>query len=753
MTSPRTPRRAGRWALLLLTALTAAALSCSGPGEDRAAPAGGSHKRMLEWLAQVAEESRQDNPYLGLNPTENLRTDLAGLPEGPDLRRWLYNKLLGQHLLRLGRNDEAIEHYLEAYHQLEVFGAEIPDVQAATTVFELAVAYMRLGETQNCAMHHTSESCILPIRGGGVHRRPEPSQQAVRYLREVLERAPRGTHLNVRAHWLLNIASMTLGEYPDRVPATYRIDPAVFESDEDFPRFKEIADGLGLASFDLSGGAVVDDFDDDGWLDIVVSTSDTSGQMRHWRNLGDGRFEERTRPSGLEGLIGGLNLVQADYDNDGRVDLFVLRGGWWRDKGRHPNSLLRNEPDGTFRDVTLEAGLGQPAYPTQTAAWGDYDLDGDLDLYVGNEFDSAVAAPCQLFRNNGDGTFTDVAEAAGVDNRRYTKAVVWGDYDGDRYPDLYVSNLAHENRLYHNNGDGTFTDVALDASTARPISSFPAWFWDFDNDGALDLLVTGYGGVGVPPDVASVAASYLGYPTEAEPPALYRGDGRGGFTDVAEEVGLTRISLPMGANFGDLDNDGWLDFYLGTGYPFYEALMPNVMYRNRAGLDFTDVTTAGGFGHLQKGHGVAFADLDHDGDQDVFEQVGGAYPGDAFGNALFENPGFGRHWIKVRLRGVRSNRSAIGARIRVDVEGSGVRRSIFRTVGSGGSFGANPLRQEIGVGTSDRIVELEIYWPATDTRQVFRDLPVDRHYEVTEDEDQIEPHIPESFSFSRSDDD
>ena len=123
----------------------------------------------------------------------------------------------------------------------------------------------------------------------------------------------------------------------------------------------------------------------------------------------------------------------------------------------------------------------------------------------------------------------------------------------------------------------------------------------------------------------------------------------------------------MGANFGDLDNDGWLDFYLGTGYPDYEGLIPNVMYRNRGGTGFADVTTAGGFGHLQKGHGVSFADLDNDGDQDVFEQMGGAYPGDGFADVLFENPGFGNHWIAVKLVGARSNRSAIGARIRVEI--------------------------------------------------------------------------------------
>ncbi len=160
--------------------------------------------------------------------------------------------------------------------------------------------------------------------------------------------------------------------------------------------------------------------------------------------------------------------------------------------------------------------------------------------------------------------------------------------------------------------------------------------------------------------------------------------------------------------------------------------MPNIMYRNRGGAGFSDVTSAGGFGHLQKGHGIAFADLDNDGDQDVFEQMGGFFPGDKYYNALFENPGFGNHWISIKLVGVRSNRSAIGARIHLQVTENGKQRSIYKHVNSGGSFGANPLRQTIGLGKASRIEILEVYWPTTKQTQTFRNLPVDRFIQITE---------------------
>ena len=452
------------------------------------------------------------------------------------------------------------------------------------------------------------------------------------------------------------------------MPSAYLIPPKAFESEETFPTFRNIAADVGLDTFNVAGSAIADDFDGDGTLDLVITTADPRGQLRFYRNE-NGTFVDRTEQAGLKGLPGGLNVIQADYDNDGDVDVLVLRGGWLLKEGRYPKSLLRNNGDGTFTDVTMAAGLAKIHYPTQTAAWGDYDNDGDLDLYVGNESSETIAAPSQLFRNNGDGTFTDVAQEAGVLNNRYAKAVVWGDYNGDRWPDLYISNYKGANRLYRNNGNGTFTDVATELGVTLPTSSFPAWFWDFDNDGVLDIYVAAYSA-----EIADLASSALGLPVKTELAKLYRGTGNGRFEDVTARMNLARPNAPMGSNFGDLDNDGYLDFYLGTGYPGYQNLMPNVMYHNQSGTRFADVSTAGGFAHLQKGHGVVFADFDHDGDQDIFEEMGGAYTGDKAHNVFYENPGFGNHWLTLKLAGTRSNRSAIGARIRAEIVEDGTRR-------------------------------------------------------------------------------
>ena len=691
------------------------------------------HRRMLALLEQVREYMSEEHLYLSDRTARDLRARLAGLrPSGPALLRWELHLKLGEAEQAIGREQEAIHHFTEAYRLLPEVKEEIAPEWITRLLFRFGMAYLRLGETRNCSLRNSPDSCLLPLRSGGIYVEQEPARHAIKYFKECLEHAEARSDPYYSALWLLNIAYMTVDAYPDEVPPEYLISPDKFESEEPFPRFRNVAERAAVDTFSLAGGVVTEDFDRDGYLDLLVSTFDPSGQVRLFINNRDGSFSENTSQAGLDGLFGGLNMVQADYDNDGDADVLILRGGWMASQGRHPNSLLRNNGDGTFTDVTFEVGLGDHHYPTQTAAWSDFDNDGDVDLYIGNETTPELASPCQLFLNNGDGTFTDIAGSAGVTNDRFTKAVVWGDYDHDGLPDLYASNIQGANRLYHNDGDATFTDVAPSLGVTGPMMSFPVWFWDFDNDGALDLFVSARGA-----NIGELAAAYLDLGFSGELSHLYRGDGRGGFQEVAKERNLTQPSAPMGSNFGDLDNDGFLDFYLGTGFPPYHSLMPNVMFRNKAGRRFVDVTTAGGFGHIQKGHGVVFADFDSDGDQDIFEQLGGFFTGDRFQDVLFENPGFDNHWITIELAGVESNRSAIGASIRVQVREDGRSRSIYKHVNSGGTFGANSFRQTIGLGKAEQIERLEVFWPASSRTQTFRNVPLDRFIQVVETADRF----------------
>ncbi len=680
-----------------------------------------------ELAAICAASAAGDLPWYGEARAKRLAAQLAAHPANPADEIKLHAQL-GVVLIKLGRPGEAVETLQQGLALARKLDPDDPGQWGM--VWFLGLSYLQLSEDQNCVERHNHASCILPLRPEAVHSRPEAARKAAESFLEMVKHEPR----HIQAAWLFALSRMLAGDYPEGVPEGLRLPAAAFASSVPFRRFVDRAPELGVAAFDLAGGAVMDDFDGDGLLDLVSSTWDPCGSLKAYRNDGHGGFTEMTAAWGLAGQLGGLNLVHADYDNDGDLDLLVLRGGWMLEAGRLPRSLLRNDLNttGRFVDVTRAAGLEMPRYPSQSAAWADYDGDGDLDLYVADEANSRQEPyPSLLFQNRGDGTFREVAASAGVTNDRFAKAAAWGDYDDDGDPDLYVSNWG-PNRLYRNDG-GHFTDVAPSLGVTAPEGrSFASWFFDFDNDGDLDLWVNDFDA-----PIPNVTAGLYGFDVPSGQPLLYRNDG-GRFTEVSRSRGLTLPLLPMGSNYGDLDNDGWLDVYLGTGDPGYESVMPNIAYRNDGGR-FVDVSAAAGLGHVQKGHGVAFGDLDNDGDQDVFHQLGGFYPGDAFANALFENPGGPEHWLTLRLVGTKANRFGVGARLAVRVrEGERV-RSIHLLAGAGGSFGDSSLQQEIGLGAADEVLEIVVRWPGSGTVDRIAGANRDRFYRLVEGSGSLEP--------------
>lgn len=744
--------RSARYRIASLAAATLAMVMGSASVADVAAPperptAHPSPAVTRAEFVALCEAFRQgDDPFFGRQLVDELQARLETDSANPQVRVGIRARL-GLEWLRLGDNDRAVALLGEA--QSLAAEAGLGDALRAQIDRDLALAHLRAAETENCVHHHAAGSCILPIAPEAIHRRPAHTRSAAEHLRAVLERDPNDVH----SGWLLNLALMTAGE-PERIPPSWRIPRAQLEGGRG-PRWPDVAPVLGVATVDLAGGALMDDFDGDGRLDLITTTNDPCGPMRAFRNTGAGSFEDVSARWGLDAQWGGLNAVHADADGDGHLDILVLRGGWWGERGHIRNSLLRNDiqgPSGRFVDVTAAAGLAEPAYPTQTAAFADVDGDGDLDLYIGNEAAPDRPNPSQLFLNRvGEGPdgrlrFQDVSAASGLVHVGFTKGVAWGDADDDGDPDLYVSNIG-PNRLWRN--DGTegglrFTDVTAAAGVAEPAAaSFATWFFDADQDGDLDLFVADYSA-----PFQAVSASYLRPDDPPAPghPRLFRNDGadaRGNprFTDVSAAAGFSRPTLPMGANHGDLDNDGWPDIYLGTGVPDYQALIPNVMLRHTgSGLRYEDATFGGGFGHLQKGHGVAWGDVDDDGDQDLLHQLGGQYPGDSYGNALFVNPGSGGRWITLELTGTRANRFGVGARIAVDVVTAGQRpRTIHAMAGSGGSFGGSSMRQEIGLGDATAITRVVIRWPGSGTVQTFDTVLLDRAYRVYEDRGRMTP--------------
>ena len=478
--------------------------------------------RMPGWkpeatLEEIAEIWRR----VGYRNIEVVDRSLAD-PRLPDADK--LDLMMGKTILLNYENEPK-----KAYETLEELRSwldtrpEIAQEVLYSVIYFQGITALRRGETDNCVMCRGESSCILPISTAAVHTIPTGSRLAIRHFTEYLERFP--DDLQVR--WLLNIAHMTLGEHPQKVDPKYMVSLEHYLSNEfNIGKFRDIGQQAGVNRFNMAGGAVMEDFDNDGRLDLAVTAFDPVERMAYYRNSGNGTFEDRTESAGLTQQLGGKYLVQTDYNNDGRIDIFISRGAWMEYPVRQ--SLLRNNGDGTFADVTKQVGLFDPVNSTNSS-WADYDNDGWLDVHILNE-----TGTNRLYHNRGDGTFENVSAQAGIggDPSAYCKGANWIDYDNDDYPDLFVDNLRGHARLYHNNRNGTFTDVTKSLGIDGPQrDGFSCWAWDYDNDGWLDIFATCY-----ELSVAGVVKDLIGQPhgltfesalPQCERPAI-RGQNQGG---------------------------------------------------------------------------------------------------------------------------------------------------------------------------------------------------------------------------------
>jgi hypothetical protein len=506
--------------------------------------------------------------------------------------------------------------------------------------------------------------------------------------------------------------------------------------------------GISINLEEFGPGVCVSDFNRDGWQDIYF----VNGRDRYdrgiiaknalYRNNRDNTFTDVTDKAGVPGTGYGLGCAWGDYDNDGYPDLFVTQYG--------NNVLYHNNGDGTFTDVTAKAGVaGAESGPIHSGAtFFDYDRDGRLDLYVGSyvAFDQnsrrycnigGVQSSCPpsaypgsrnaLYHNNGDGTFTNVSAAANIlQPEGKNLSVGAADYDNDGWPDLFVANDGLPAYLYQNLHNGKFQETAESAGMAftlrgQTMAAMCISLGDYDNDGWLDLYVSDF---------------------QKSSDHLWHNSGKGYFDEVSDEAGIsvpTRDVLSFGGGFFDYDNDGWLDLFIANGhvYPEIEQVSPdthykqhNTLFHNEGNGKFKDVSTWGGLNILapRAGRGVAFADFDNDGYMDVVIANNDDPP-----TLLHNTIGHENHFVNFKLVGTTSNRDALGARIRV-ISG---KMSQIREIAGGGSYlSQSDLRANFGLGSATVVSSIEVTWPRG-SRQVFHDLPADQFYLIEEGHDDV----------------
>jgi enediyne biosynthesis protein E4 len=513
----------------------------------------------------------------------------------------------------------------------------------------------------------------------------------------------------------------------------------------------------------MPGGVLLLDYDGDGWLDIYFTNAPTVDMAVHgqkaksalYRNNHDGTFSDVTDKAGVGYPCWALGGAVGDYNNDGWPDMLItcVEG----------MVLFRNNGDGTFTDVTKQAHLTDPRW-SAGAAFADYNGDGFVDLMVSRyvEFDLnhlpqfGAGATCRfrgipvqcgprgmkglgdsLYHNNGDGTFTDVSKAAGVDDASgyYGLGVVWSDFNDDGRPDLFIADDSTPSYLYQNDGNGHFTDVSYISGTAvstdgGETAGMGVAVCDFNHSGRFSIHVTNF---------------------EDQSNSLFRNDGNLAFTDVAYAAGVGQVSIPFlgwGTGCVDFDNDGWDDLFVVNGhvYPQVDSLAAGAKYRqrklvflNRKDGTFADVSNSVGVAVTvpQASRGAAFGDLDNDGRIDVVvENIDGS-------PTVLHNEGTSsNHWITLQLMGTRSNRLALGAKVKL-VAGTVAQVDEVR---SGGSYlSQNDLRLHFGLGTADKVDRVEIVWPSGGT-QMLTNLTPDRFYMVKEGEGIV---LPEKIQLSR----
>jgi len=527
-------------------------------------------------------------------------------------------------------------------------------------------------------------------------------------------------------------------------------------------RFVDVSTQAGITPIIISGsreknyvlevngsGACWFDYNNDGYTDLYLVNGSTLERLQGkstgpaprnylFRNNGDGTFTDVTIQARVPGKGWGFGCVAADYDNDGNPDLFVTNFG--------PNVLYHNNGDGTFTDVTEKAGVAGGNIWHAGAAFGDYDNDGYLDLYVAGYLDFDIqnpkpgaceyrgipvkacgpqgfkGAPDILYHNNRDGTFTDVTVKAGVVDRDlyFGFAVVFDDFDNDGWPYIFVANDANPNYLYHNKGDGTFEEIGVAAGVAynadgKEHSNMGVAVGDYDNDGLMDLFVTTF-----------ADDNY----------ALFHNDGKNFFTDVSYPSGVGEPTIPWlgwATFFLDYNNDGYKDLFAVNGHVYPEVdgrlkesyRQPLQLFENLGRGKFREVSPAVGLVQLARrsGRGGAYCDYDNDGDIDMVVSNIDDRP------MLLRNEGGNTsNWLELKMAGTASNRDGIGARVKV-VTGDLVQ---YDHVRAGGSFlSGNDIRLHFGLGNRTGVESIEVRWPSGRIDR-FQNIPVNRILVVTE---------------------
>ncbi len=663
--------------------------------------------------------------------------------------------------------DKALKLYHQGDFESAIKGFEQDIAQRGESekrLFWLSMSYLRRGEQANClphvlnaasgsaesnrmsrdsmegSMEHTpaehAQYCALPIQK--FHQNKNYAREGAKAARKLLDNYDKG---NTLYKWLLNYSCLITDDFPAGVPEAYRVTPAFIDkfygegknkTEKEFSwlQFEEKAAEFGINTNNAGRGVGVEDFDGDGFLDII--TGGNFDDLRYYHNVGGQTFADWTERAGLANFRQPFFIAVGDYDNDGWQDFLVTH--MYHDGF----TLFRNNGNGTFKDVTAGSGLldNRPTNGLSSAwapAWADVDNDGDLDLFVcqmGIEIPLAkglLSRPkmdSALYINEGNRFVERTKEygLSGIVHDRYFIGASFGDYDRDGFLDLFLSSpIVNTTTLLKNVGGKRFEKGAL---LPRRDGGFVGAFLDVNQDGRLDIFHGGFSDARTSVEMGMFGEDPEKYRSGKSAVLIQQDDGR-----FIEAPGF--FDMPggnMGASFGDLNNDGCYDFYLGTGSPEGWFIYPKLMFlgvadgKGGCSLKTANVSMTNNFASIQKGHGIVFFDYDNNGLQDVYSSLGGMWPADRWPNQFFVNKSStSSSWVKIRLRGKKTNSFGLGASIRVNAENERGEKIVrYAHMDQKTAFGSGPYLAHLGLADARTIRDVEVLWPASGCRHTYR---------------------------------
>lgn len=703
-------------------------------------------------VSSLAAETTPEDLYANIDPMQNYFLTEKRLPIEERMFQELIQKELtpqemiqvyvqgielGKEYMRNGQYLEAIKQWKNCQSYANKYKLPLGPADLNTFTYNVALAQILGGDRDNRNAGVDNKLFTLPIPKGIEVPHTEGYKAAVKLLESHLFKVSDDEDCK----YLLNLAYMKLGKYPQKPFSGWRMSEDSFVDEMTIGTFREIASEIGLEAETQAGSIVVDDFDLDFDDDVLISSGGFNDSLRYFENIGNGQFVERTEDAGLSNIRGISNLSAGDINKDGLPDIYAMRGTYMGPFGKngslHDVVLLNRK--GRFEDITPDH-MREWAAPTSMAFFRDMNMDGWLDIVAIPSTQQEGDQGVRVYYNNGKQDFTLAEDANGMEAKGDIAGAIITDFNQSSFQDSFYSIRKHQNKLYFNNGfvkkgapQGSIWDIEEFSDDEEVISikdAGPCVVYDANNDGWVDFI--NFLNFDIPPSIIMKEADPMNMKGATMTPHILVNNMGTGFIKHSLATGLDKTISVGGAAAADLNNDGTFDLILGSRCPTEMAPTQSRVFINLPAQGFKEVTTSSGMGTLYKVSAIAVSDFDKDGDNDIFMATGGNFPGERSPLLVYQNPGNDKKWLGIKLVGIRSTSSPSGIKVVINVQTDEGPQKIYYFYNIDSGFGQGSSMHVIGLNDIRSIDNVEVFWPGMSLATVYDLVKPNHHYGFVE---------------------